>query len=136
VDWHARHFELCLPRRGQHWRRGRYRRQVMKYTPAYLPGLRPLWGGEAEWRVERGSIPTPSLHGPPSTPGEGKAGRRQEEVRAGGGVDRLGCWCLALLLPPPPQVRGGGGAAWRCGARVRPFSTGGEVRTPWWLAAI
>ncbi len=30
---------------------------------------------------------------------------------------------------------GGGVAASRGGARVRLHATGGEVRTPWWLAA-
>jgi hypothetical protein len=71
--------------------------------------------------MERGSILTPGLHSLPSTPGEGEAGRRGEEVRAGGGVDRLGCWCPALLLLPPPQVRGGGCcvAGWCQGAAPR-----------------
>jgi hypothetical protein len=53
-----------------------------------------------------------------STPGEGKAGRREEEVRASGGVDPLGCWVPSLLLPPLSRVGGGGGAVSRGGARV------------------
>jgi hypothetical protein len=32
-------------------------------------------------------------------------------------------------------VAGGGGAVCQDGARVRPLATGGEVCTPWWLAA-
>jgi hypothetical protein len=62
------------------------------------------------------SCPAPNLHGPPLTPGEGEAERRGEEIHAGGGVDRLGCWEPNLLVPPPPQV--GVGAVCRGGARV------------------
>jgi hypothetical protein len=42
-----------------------------------------------------------------STPGEGKAGRKEEEVRASGGVDPLGCWVPSLLLSPLSRVGGG-----------------------------
>jgi hypothetical protein len=55
---------------------------------------------------ERCSCPAPSLHGPPSTPEEGKAGRKGKEVHACGGVDLLCCWVQALVLPPPLQVGG------------------------------
>jgi hypothetical protein len=47
--------------------------------------------GEAGWQGEKCPCPVPSLHGPSSTPGEGDAGRRGEEVRAGGGIDCLAC---------------------------------------------
>ncbi len=76
------------------------------------------------------------LHIWPTTydPRRGEASRRGEEVHAVVGVfDRLGCW-IPSLLPPPPQM-GGGGAVSQGGARVRPLNIGGEVRTPWGLAA-
>ncbi len=100
-------------------------------VPASLhaPPATPV-AGEAGGRGES-SCNTPRLK--PSTPGQGEAWEGGEEVRAGGGVgDLLGCW--SSLLPPPPRL-GGGGAVGRGGARVRPLSIGGEVRTPWWLAA-
>jgi hypothetical protein len=68
-----------------------------------------------------------------STPREGEACRGGEEKRSEGGVnDRLGC--RTARLPPPPRLGGGGAVSWG-GARVQHLTAGGEVRTPWWLAA-
>ncbi len=60
------------------------------------------------------SCPASSLHSPPSTPGGGVGG---------GGTWWWWHWPSWLLEEGVP-----------C-ARVRPLATGGEVCTPWWLAA-
>ncbi len=102
-------------------------------TDLYAPPATPV-EGEAAWRGEWCSS-TPSLHCPPSTPGKGDGGRRGEEVRADGGVDRLICWGLALLLPPPPQVGGGLLYAGGCQGESLLYWESGPHPANWWLAA-
>ncbi len=95
----------------------------------------PTEEGEAGSRGEIRSCPMPGLPGAPSTPREGEAGARRGE-EASGSAESPGCWGPAVLRHPPPQLgAGGGGAGSTVGARVRLLSGGGNVCTPWWLAA-